>query len=466
MKPFWEAVNDFLGYAPPEKDGDPWTWTQLLNVTAGGQLTPLIEGIQPSQPGALPPNDPTLSPFYQRSDDVNRLVELTPQPFQTIDVNPADFILAFDNRCVIDQGTLSSLFGQDGASGSVIDQGGPWRTVQVNITGTFLKFEYSQAGRNPVVVTAANRSPTATQIASFFPYLSGNATNPGNYSQNSERNYVIQFGSTKSPVITVRDGDCFNCPFQTVYISFKTLAAPFRLTIGNNSNIKSNSDHRVMNSNIAFGPGCGLWENSNYHAVPFCFTPDNYQNTTWAPDRTLNNATAIWNMITNDPAAASALGIKCPTGTAILWVTSFIAWSRGDNAVTTVRWVLNKSNSAGVNQTIFEAATSGGASNVSTLFVNDRVTFTPAIPVRVLLRQGEVFSLLANNTTAANQGFISWTVNGYIVGGLSQTQTSQTYNVTQQSNRGQLTAGIAGVGAFPTVCFDMDPFPNDPTFSY
>jgi len=450
LKPFWEAVNDFLGYAPPEKDGDPWT--QLLNVTAGGQLTPLIEGIQPSQPGALPPNDPTLSPFYQRSDDVNRLVELTPQPFQTIDINPADYALAFDNRCVIDKGILANLFGQDGASGSAIDEGGPWRTVVIPLTGTFLKFEYNQAGRNAYTVVGAGRSPTSTQIGKFFPYLGAlGASSPGDYQQNSERGYLLQYNVTNAPPLALKDGDTFEAPFATLYISFKTLAAPFRIIVGNKSVIRSTDDHRLMNSNIAFGPGLGVWENTGYHAVPFCMTIDNFQDSSFVTNITQGAANKLWTLITNDNTQSIATR-PCPTGTAVLWITEFLFYSVGISSAATSTLALIKTNTSNSNvvQTIYETAlTIGGTANPP-------VYYNPNFPSRILLYQQEALEIFLN--TGSTSASIHWMVKGYILGGLIA-PAQQSYNQGGRNfRRGYINGSF---GAFPRVVFDMDPYPFD-----
>lgn len=459
MAKFWDDLNSALGYPPKASDS---AWSALEQETGAPSM---IDGLNPISPAPVTPTDQSRSPFYQSTEDVNTLVSLNPQPFTTVDVNPPDFAVTLSNKCVIDQGILRKLFGPDGGSNNVVDfANGPWRTVEVNVPGTFLKFQFRNAGRNAIVSAGGN--PSAKQIGSYFPYLSGNGSNEGNFLQNSERNVVIQFGATNAPPMIVRDGDAFRCPFTTVYISFKTFCAPFRVSIGQkNAEIISPDTHRLMNSNIAFGPGYGLWENSPFHAVPFCFSHDNFQNTGFTSAVSLAGAGQIfYNLITNDPSVASSLGVTCPTGTAIFWITEIIFGSNANSATSEpiVNFILNVTNSGGLIRTIYEFSLINNEGTTTT-FPTDRVYLAPPHPTRMSLRQGETLSLMLKevNGSAAT---CSWMVKGYIVGGLTATQSSQNYNAGQQSIRSKLSTGISGVGMFPTVCFDSEAFPDDPTF--
>jgi hypothetical protein len=464
---FWDDLNSFLGAKPQQSPTS--NWNDLLGATAFDQPTPLIEGIQPESTAPIMGTDPTQSKYYSSTDDINRLVQLNPQPFQTIDVVPSDFATPGTNSCVVDTSILSKLFGLEARTNlNTVDIASSWRTIQVNIPGTFLKFDYLGAGINAIVgPTAAGVHPSSTEVARFFPYLSGQSTILSQSGQNQQRNYLIQFGSSKSAPLIIRGGDSFECPFSTIFISFKALGAPFRLTIGQKSIQRSASDNRPMNANISFGPGFGLWEDASYHPVPFTFTGDNFQNTAMDPNVTVNATTKIYNMITNSTNAVASNGVVCPIGDAILWITEvqFISnWDGSTNSKPNyLLGVLNTGTSA-MTRTIYEVSTNVASGPPVASWV-----FNPSFPSRVSLKAGENLTLVIQNAGSSQK--LGWMVKGYIVGGLQPTQTGQSYTIFAGapnliSNRNLLSEGISGVGAFPVVCFNMPPFPNDQIISF
>lgn len=153
-----------------------------------------------------------------------------------------------------------------------------WRTVPLSIMGNFLKLEML-----PTKINYANNG-----IDSGISFV--NAENPATFNENNTGNtydrtliysdnekvfesspvILVQFESLDAGIMVIKPGDVFKLPFTQVFITVKCGSPRFQLIYGYNSEIISDSQNRVMNSNPAFGPGRALWDSPSRHCVPFC----------------------------------------------------------------------------------------------------------------------------------------------------------------------------------------------------
>lgn len=292
-------------------------WEDIANLSMSGLSA---TGVKNSEGGPLPKYQ---SNRKASSEEIAAVIQNRTRAFDIIDINP--YLLTRDNYANIPPlSTIAAKVGyesENDASAStnpLYDTG--WRTVQLPILGTFLKIEFlpSQINiPNPLNSADVNQyqKPDYTEVKSIAP---GNRVYSVPYMSN--RTVLLQFDDPQAPLFLAKEGDIFKVPFSTVYVTCKTYVPRFQVIYGFNAEVASPSDNRVMNSQPAFGPGHGLWENPHRHCSPFCFTNQD-QN----PDKNYSSV-GLWSLNPNteqsftmfDLTNSSPLAIGNATG----WITS------------------------------------------------------------------------------------------------------------------------------------------------
>lgn len=219
---------------------------------------------------------PAESVHAQIAEELIAIQQRNSKGFRVIDVNP-NLLSRADYYPQIPNDVLIEMFGPEGVTllageyedGVADNSSLPyWRTLELPISGNFLKIEhlparvndnratYGGIGQIQATNTVVDNSDSFTD---FSPKHS------------SDRVFLLHFQDTKENPILAKHGDTFETEFTSVFITFKTLQPRFRVTIGSNSKSTHNDD-RLFNSRIAYAPGTGLFSNQTGHMVPFCIT--------------------------------------------------------------------------------------------------------------------------------------------------------------------------------------------------
>lgn len=335
---FWDDVNNLFGASKH---------TNPLGDLGSGDSTLGFSGINPM--GADGPVRPPPGPHDLSSQDAQALFQTRSKGFTTIDVLPFN-LDPYSYKCLIPTAVRTSVTGDEADdSNTAILQSNTgtqtaWRTFQLSIQGTFLKVEFLAAKRNTVAAASANfQDGWNTQEDHSYSYYAGltagagsNAVfTPQNFNNNlggnvmadvtflaqheleANRTILIQFEDSNSAPLIAKPGDCFETPFNTVFVSVKNCCPRFRITTGNNTRIVSSSDNRIMNANLALGPGHGLWENPGVHATPWCWDTDGIGiNTIPANPLTIAPNAQTTSIIANHDTLAIFSGV------AVFWITA------------------------------------------------------------------------------------------------------------------------------------------------
>lgn len=259
---------------------------------------------------------PAKSPHAQIAEELIAIQQRNSKGFQVIDVNPNELSRA-DFYPLIQANVLFELLGQEAispaaglyedTSGGATDTGvlPYWRTIEIPLNGNFLKIEHlpvrtmddyqwNITGTNPIKdnTRVTNNSDSFTD---FSPKHS------------SDKIFLLNFQDCKDTPLIAKHGDSFHTEFTSIFLTFKTTQARFRITLGYNSTI-THVDDRLVNQDVAYSPGHGLFNNSVNHAVPFNFTQRDL-NTSFGGysggyATILANATLSTDLITNIPLIA------------------------------------------------------------------------------------------------------------------------------------------------------------------
>lgn len=306
-------------------------WTGLEKATVGGNLSQsgvsnLIEDAPPELDSAR--KIPTA--------DIAGLIQQRPKAFSVYDVTPYN-LNQQTFGCRIPANVLASKVGWEGEGyADATNSFNSWRTIEFPTPGTNFKFEWLPGQINfPLVYSGGGTNPQdfgkedlsdITQMPTPNAFTVGFAGEP----IISSRVVLVQFDDPTSTPIIIKAGDTVNIPFFTVFITFKTLTPRFNVMLGYNTTIKSTGDDRQMQSQLATGPGFGMWDNPSRHCMPFCFTNRNNQNGAGAGYSQITDAGDATHTLFN-LANISPLPIGVATG----WITSFtFAASDGSSGTT------------------------------------------------------------------------------------------------------------------------------------
>lgn len=302
---------------------------------------------------------PTDDPYEQSYDRILSIQQKGSKGFRTIDVDP--FVV--DNiqfPCALSSGVLGNLFGFENgwarlAFGVDTDVSPFWRTIELTANATWVRFEVLPPRINTPIGEVYNTSfpgqsfgPTFVDPGTGFDSIANNI--PGSTSIGLD--LVLNFDDVQSSPIVVRDGDCLEIPFNTVFITFKQWSPRFRVTFGYNTKAVK-ADQKVVATRPAFFGGDGLLNGSKYHYVPFSINSGDlngtYVNTLATQESVGLRSDAL---IRNLPAGATS---NLPDlGSSYIWIRRFHV--AGRCVVTTAR-------SVGINFSlyVYGPESSGGA---------------------------------------------------------------------------------------------------------
>lgn len=346
-----KTIDDLLGVPIGEGPSLSIGADQSMGSDGGGDRLDL-EGIMPMGDNPISyqgpsPNDLSVSESFalqQRRQGAFQVVDVTPFHV-TADIAP----------CLVSQKQINDKVGYDGEGANEnFDPIGvtpvkletPWRTLVLDIQGTFLGIETL-----PVKMSGADTTPNAhddslytvneDQTANPQDPTFGSLAGPPDVGNQDFAtrffNYrvmnpviLIQFETTSAPILLARPGSKFNATFSKVFISFKTGAPRFSVVTG----YKSSMEHgtKELNANPAFGPGYGLWDNPSRHCVPFCMglppvgsgPAGLYQNGHSIPLVTLNAGVSYTHSLFVFEAGENFFNPLYPTGgIALIWITGF-----------------------------------------------------------------------------------------------------------------------------------------------
>lgn len=223
---------------------------------------------------------PEKTPHAQIAEELIAIQQRNSKGFRVIDINP-NLLPRADFYPQLQQDTIIELFGpesvsslaaeyEDGSNGATYSSLPYWRTVELAISGNFLKIEHLPVRVND---SRANyQTPGFSQIGLNLS-VSDASDSFSDFSpkHSSDKCFLINFQDTKENPIIAKHGDSFKTEFTTVFISFKTTQPRFRVVIGSNSVI-DNVDDRLVNMDLSKAPGIGIFNNSFVHPVSFCIT--------------------------------------------------------------------------------------------------------------------------------------------------------------------------------------------------
>lgn len=278
--------------------------------------------------GGTPSNN--ASPRHIPTADLAGIIQKRERAFNVFDVTPYNLSSTqFRPQLSIEQ--IKSKVGYE-ADNDVLS-GNPtgislafWRTIELPVPGTSFKFEFLPAQVNfpfyalGVVPGDATSPENYSKQDLTNPYLL-NSSMPRNIPPRTDflklmgsRTILVQFDDPGSTPFLVKDGDVINVPFQRAYITFKIYLPRFSVMLGYNAEIKSPSDNRLMQSQLATGPGFGMWNNPSRHPVPFCFTQDDQAVPTVASSFSADVTVDIFDLDNISPTTY---------GLGTLWITNF-----------------------------------------------------------------------------------------------------------------------------------------------
>jgi len=218
---------------------------------------------------------PTEDPYEQSYDRILSIQQKGARGFRTVDIDPINV----DNvqfPCSLSSGVLGNLFGFENGWATLgfgvdTDVAPFWRTIEVTANATWVRFEILPPRINTTVGQAFNLSLPGQ---SFGPTFVDPGTGNVNI-QNSESgstsvglDLVVNFDDPQSSPLIVRDGDCFEIPFNTIFLTFKQWSPRFRVTFGYNTKALK-AEQKVLATRPAFFGGDGLLNGSKFHYVPF-----------------------------------------------------------------------------------------------------------------------------------------------------------------------------------------------------
>lgn len=221
---------------------------------------------------------PTDDPYEQ---DYNRILSIQQKGsrgFRTIDIDP--FVVTNEQYpTVLSSSTLGNLFGFENGYATLgfgvdTDVSPFYRTIELSANATFMRIDFLPPRINNNVNEVTN---TALLGQSFGPEYDDPGTgqrfiaNSYEGSTSISADILVQFDDVNSSPIIVKDGDTFEIPFNTVFVTFKQWTHRFRITFGYNTKLEK-TDQKILATRPAFYNSNGLLNASKFHYVPFCIT--------------------------------------------------------------------------------------------------------------------------------------------------------------------------------------------------
>lgn len=262
---FWDDLNTLLGYPPKDKIGG-FNWDNLTGETD----TLNLEGVSAESKLPLQALDTNRR---MPTQEIAAIIQKRDRAFNVFQISPFNLSQS-QFGSLIPQSILNTTVGYEGDQdvGTLNRTTNAWRTVEISVPGDFVKIDflpnqinfshalnssnpYNYAKENQAYVQALN-----TSLSSDYVDLL------------SSRTILIQFDEPNSTPYVHKPGDTYNVPFSKIYVTCKTYVPRFEVTLGYNAKIISTGDDRLMQSQLATGPGYGLWDSPSRHTVPFCFT--------------------------------------------------------------------------------------------------------------------------------------------------------------------------------------------------
>lgn len=156
-----------------------------------------------------------------------------------------------------------------------------WRTVELDIPGNFLKIEFlpsRMAEGFPLFAGDMEDTFTATGGVTNINVQNNTWGSKSPNSTGSKRNVMLDFENPTETPILVRDGDCYQTYFSKVLITFKQMNVRIRITIGTNSQIRSNYEKPT---NLSLWSGEGFTRANQIHPTPFSITDHQVNNSSY-----------------------------------------------------------------------------------------------------------------------------------------------------------------------------------------
>lgn len=231
--------------------------------------------------------------------------------YQIIDINP-NILDRDDYFPQIEINTLVELFGpeavstlsgyyEDATIAPPYSTAPYWRTIEIPISGNFLKVDYLPVRTNDnvsftpggyTIPDKTNKTDNSDSFLDFSPKHAG------------DQILLLQFQDTQGAPHIAKPGQVYKSEFTTVFLTFKAFGPRIRVTIGSNSTIEEDVD-RSANMDLACGPGYGLFNDPYMHGVPFCITDQDLnaiQNpTSFGAYTSTSGATVSADLISNFP---------------------------------------------------------------------------------------------------------------------------------------------------------------------
>lgn len=431
-----KTIWDYLGLGAPDEN-NPWSNLGQASDT-GLSETGYELGLSTSTPPAS--SQRTVDLAQQQS-----IIQKRELPFLVQDVHPFQY---WDQKAQTTRlpllCSLTKIFdkvGIDFEIGTQLSQilgatsTAPWVTIPIQTPGNFIKFEFLPSKVNYMMSDPDALVPGSYSTAGFVranvdesynPSIVNNtgltpadpsADNPSNSYWSfwgAHTQIFVQFDTTDSPLILVKDGDIFNLPFNVIFVTFAIQTPPFSIIVGNGSTIINSRDHKVMASNPAFGPGDSLWTNPKRHCTAFCISE---QDQGFGGSNTIGSGATITKtlfsqVVTGSPSPNMA-------GVAIGWISNFlISGAQVGNTTAGLFleykiYVLRTDGSKKLITRALILQAGGGASASTSASVNLERQFS--IPKRFVLKSGEKLMLDVQNTSGQVAQY-TFTIDGYVYG--------------------------------------------------
>lgn len=309
---FWDDVNNALGYQSPKNDiGTPGMWDALGTAAESG-VSPT--GINPQS--SIPLSPPPPSPYAQTTDAINAVIQQNVGPYNIIDIDPRTVSGTNLSVSVNSQVPIAFLLNLYGRDPNYLND---WQTVKLPIQGTFFKFEFLPAqhfGASELSIGAGASAVNSslTDESGFPPQQKTDGFSAPLF----QRTVIVQFGDVNSVPILCTPGQVYQGQFNSIFVTFGYQCPRLRFIAGSKSLIIDNGLDKIVNKDLAFGPGHGLWENPGRHCVPFCLNTNTTlkgpDSATIAPIAPAANVQTNLELIQNPPSAK---------GIMVGWVTNF-----------------------------------------------------------------------------------------------------------------------------------------------
>lgn len=393
-----------------------------------------------------PPDDP-----YKRSySEILSIQQAGSQGFRVIDIDPNNLDRE-DFNCTVSSADITRLFGGQISSAALSALGytpfespvNPyWRTVELQLNGTFLKVEFLPVRNNEQLANGG--------VDNSFGEVSGLiSSSPAYFNEVDKNSILVQFESNSENPIIAKHGDVFQVPFNTVYITMKTgyqVGLPkIRLTVGFNARMVS-LDDRALIQRPAFGKGIGLLNDNPFHMVPFSIS---YADVTQVGNVAMAITTAgapTWTreLVINDASAGVPDGGLCGWITGITWNARCDAPGQADLA-----FELVSGDSPYVNTIRRLYYATGSVEGTAGLLYSKTIDHVAALqePIRFTLKKGMSLALNLRMNTGGPNTRHSFGIVGYCTSHLSGSPLPASY--------------AKNIPFYPTWGMTENPYPLD-----